>query len=312
VAVVSLCCIRPRLRGYLLTCEPNRPREWGSPLHVRHMLSSVTTVHALGLRLLHPRRGRGREDDENRTWLERRGQGKVPFSLRGMHGMSFPVPPSSIHPTLGAQLTSPRSRARKLNSSWARIHVRRSKPAPENNEDGRRRPCHVWSRRPKNAVCLEQATSTVHIYIYTRRSYTTHICRDNATRVGGPCAVFVGCNVGARIVDLILVPGNRIPNPITTARRRTHVTPVFPSHDLTSRLGDGVGTFLPLELACQGSRSQRSGGSPCLPRRWNVRRRQALHQHRCDLSEVRAPTYEQRIRDQCAPGLVFCWLIHLQ
>jgi hypothetical protein len=121
-----------------------------------------------------------REDDENRTWLERRGQGKVPFSLRGMHGMSFPVPPSSIHPTLGAQLTSPRSRARKLNSSWARIHVRRSKPAPENNEDGRRRPCHVWSRRPKNAVCLEQATSTVHIYIYIHISVGNMV----ATRPG--------------------------------------------------------------------------------------------------------------------------------
>jgi hypothetical protein len=163
-----------------------------------------------------------------------------------------------------------------------------------------RKTLFVWSKRLLRCI---------YIYIYT------HICREyggNATRVGGPCAVFVGCNVGARIVDLILVPGNRIPNPITTARRRTHVTPVFPSHDLTSRLGDGVGTFLPLELACKGSRSQRSGGSPCLPRRWNVRRRQALHQHRCDLSEVRAPTYEQRIRDQCAPGLVFCWLIHLQ
>jgi hypothetical protein len=53
---------------------------------------------------IHIRRGIEREDDEDRTWPERRGQGKVPISLRGMHGMSYPIPPSSITrpETLGA------------------------------------------------------------------------------------------------------------------------------------------------------------------------------------------------------------------
>jgi hypothetical protein len=66
---------------------------------------------------IHIRRGIEREDDEDRTWPERRGQGKVPISLRGMHGMSYPIPPLFHHPTRNAwrpTLTSPGSRALKF------------------------------------------------------------------------------------------------------------------------------------------------------------------------------------------------------